>query len=126
MVRDDRPRPPRLILEGVVGGACAGRPAGNGRAPVKQKVRPRLAFEERNVEPGDGKGEKARARADARHGRRELWGGSAPAAQIDSVVQYSLHQQYPKYGSSIWPDFEFPLTSMGGAAPTVAGKGGHL
>ena len=104
---------------------CAGRPAGNGRAPVKQKI-PGIAFEERNIESGDGKGEKARARADARHGRRELWGGNRASGNNDSVVQHSLHQQYPIYGSSIWPYSEFPLTSMDGAAPTVAGKGGHL
>jgi hypothetical protein len=52
---------------------CAGRPAGKGRAPMKQK-NAHLAFEGRNVEPGDGKGgAKARARADARRGRRDVW-----------------------------------------------------
>jgi hypothetical protein len=103
---------------------CAGRPAGKGRAPMKQK-NAHLAFEGRNVEPGDGKGGSEGTRAGGRPARPQRCLRERCRWQnADSVVQYSLHQQYPNYGSSIWPHSECPFTSMGGASPTVAGKGG--
>ena len=75
---------------------CAGRPAGNGRAPVKQKVRPALPSKNATLNPGMERGRRrARGRTPGT-AAENCGGGSAPAAKIDSVVQYSLHQQYPK------------------------------
>ena len=58
---------------------CADRRAGNGRAQVKQNI-PDLAFEERNIEPGDGKeGEGARGRTPG--AAAEKWLGEARRRQ---------------------------------------------
>ena len=50
------------------------------------------------------------------------FGSCAPTANTVSVVQYFLHQQYPNYGSSIWPRSEVSLAQKG-AAHLCAGEG---
>jgi hypothetical protein len=104
---------------------CARPPGWKGESADESKKNTRLACEGRNVEPGDGKGgAKARARADARLGRRECCEKRAGGKMLIRWCNILSINSSPTMGPASGHMLNFHSLRWAGRRPPLRGKEG--